>query len=187
MAYTKKNISTKETTIPTPPVTEQVVENIITETPKKKKFDGDDLIECRSLTAGELFYAGGKTKALYTFADIGDTVEIPFMDLDYSARAKDALMYKPRFIVMNADFVALHPALDEIYSKLHTNKELKDILKLPADQMKTEILALPIGAQEALKTIAATMVDNGTLDSIKRVKAIDDIFGTSMFKKMMDN
>ena len=38
-----------------------------------------------------------------------DIVEIEFRDLDYAARSKDAMMYKPRYIVQNADFLALHP------------------------------------------------------------------------------
>ena len=50
--------------------------------------------------------------------------------------------------------------------------------------MEKTILKLPVGAQDSIKTIAATMVDNGTLDSIQRVKVIDKIFGTEMLLKL---
>ena len=150
----------------------------------KKKFAPTEMIPCVSITAGELFYEGSKSKTLYTFADIDDVVEIEFRDLDYAARTKDAMMLKPRFIVQDQDFIEAHPILDEIYSKLHSTKDLKEILKMTPKQMENAIYVLPVGAQEALKTIAATMVDNGELDSVRRIQALDAIFGTELLLKL---
>lgn len=178
MAYTKKNETESSQT--------NSVENkdVSEAKSEKKKFSPDEMITCISITPGEMFYIGKKSQTLYTFANINDTVEIEFRDLDYAARAKDEMMYKPRFVIQNDSFVKLHPALDTVYSNLHTTKELKDILKMSPKQMEKVILSLPEGAKEAIKTIAATMVDNGTLDSIQRVKIIDAIFGTEMLLKL---
>lgn len=171
MAYTKKE------------VVSETVENTETK-PEKRKFKPTDMIPCVSITPGEMFYDGTKSNTLYTFADIDDVVEIEFRDLDYAARSKDAMMYKPRFIVQDKDFIALHSNLDEIYSNLHSVGDLKNILKLSPEQMKKAITSLPEGAKDSIKTIAATMVDNGTLDSVKRVKALDEVFGTEMLLKV---
>lgn len=171
MAYTKKTVTENDVTKETEKV-------------EKKKFKSDEMIPCVSITPGEMFYVGNKSNTLYTFADIDDVVEIEFRDLDYAARSKDAMMFKPRFIVQDADFVALHPSLDEVYSSLHSTKDLKDILKMSPAQMEKTINSLPEGAKDSIKTIAATMVDNGTLDSIQRVKVIDSIFGTEMLLKL---
>lgn len=171
MAYTKK-----ETTNNSVDTTAIKVE--------KKKFKPTDMIPCVSITPGEMFYAGMKSDTLYTFAGIDDVVEIEFRDLDYAARSKDVMMYKPRFIVQDKDFVALHDSLDKIYSSLHTAGDLKNILKLSPEQMKKAIISLPEGAKDSIKTIAATMVDNGILDSVKRVKALDEVFGTEMLLKV---
>lgn len=171
MAYTKKTVTENDVTKETEKV-------------EKKKFKSDEMIPCVSITPGEMFYVGNKSNTLYTFADIDDVVEIEFRDLDYAARSKDAMMFKPRFIVQDADFVALHHSLDEVYSSLHSTKDLKDILKMSPAQMEKTINSLPEGAKDSIKTIAATMVDNGTLDSIQRVKVIDSIFGTEMLLKL---
>ena len=176
MDYTKKNAVVENTT----PIVTNTEEVKI----EKKKFNPKDLIPCVSITPGEMFYVGKKSEDLYTFADIDDVVEIEFRDLDYAARAKDAMMYKPRFIVQDKDFMALHPALDEVYSNLHSVKDLKDILKQSPEQMRKSIATLPEGAKESIKVIAATMVDNGTLDSVKRVNVLDEIFGTEMLLKI---
>lgn len=171
MAYTKKEVNNDSV--------ETTEVKVV-----KKKFKPTDMIPCVSITPGEMFYSGMKSDTLYTFAGIDDVVEIEFRDLDYAARSKDAMMYKPRFIVQDKDFVSLHDSLDKIYSSLHTAGDLKNILKLSPEKMKTAITSLPEGAKESVKTIAATMVDNGTLDSVKRVKLLDEVFGTEMFLKV---
>lgn len=188
---TVKNDDVKEIEVVNEAVKDEIVKETVDakvetvdEKEEKKKFQPEDLIPCVSITPGEMFYSGSKSENLYTFADIDDVVEIEFRDLDYAARSKDAMMYKPRFIIQDANFVALHPALDEVYSSLHSTKDLKDILKMTPVQMKKVIASLPEGAKDSIKTIAMTMVDNGTLDSIQRVKAIDEIFGTEMLLKL---
>ncbi len=160
------------------------VENSATNKSEKRKFSQDELIPCLSITPGEMFFVGNKSKDLYTFADIDDVVDIEFRDLDYAARSKDSMMFKPRFIVQDKDFIELHPALDEIYSALHTTADLKAILKMTPSQMEKVIPTLPVGAQDALKTIAATMVDEGVLDSVKRIQTLDSIFGTELLLKL---
>lgn len=152
--------------------------------PVKKKFAATDLIPCVSITPGEMFYVGAKSKTLQTFADMDYVVEIEFRDLDYSARTNDPLMYRPRFIVQDPDFVALFPKLGEVYDSLYTNKDIREILKMQPKQMKKAILSLPEGAKDALKTIATTMIDEGKLDSINRIKVLDSIFNTNMLIKM---
>lgn len=94
------------------------------------------------------------------------------------------MMFKPRFVVQDADFIALHPELDDLYSTLHSTNDLRDILKMTPSQMEKAIYSLPIGAQEALKTIATSMVDDGTLDSVKRIQMLDSIFGTELLLKL---
>lgn len=151
---------------------------------KKKKFSPTDLIPCVSITPGEMFVQGNKSKNLYTFADIDDCVSIEFKDLDYAARTKDRMMFKPRYIVKDEDFIKLHPSLNDVYSSLHSTKDLKNILKMTPAQMEKTISSLPIGAQESLKVLAATAVDNGTLDSIKRIQKLDSILGTQLFLRL---
>ena len=176
MAYQKKNTTATEKN-----VTEETTEKTVI---KKKKFEQEELIPCISITPGKLYVDGYKSKNMYTFADMDDVVEIEFRDLDYLARTKDVMMFKPRYIVQDKDFIALHPTLDEVYSSLYSTSDLREVIDMTPAQMKKIIPTLPIGAQDALKTIAATMVDDGTLDSIKRVQVLDEIFGTQMFLKL---
>jgi len=46
--------------------------------------------------------------------------------------------------------------------------------------MKATILSLPKGAQDAIKHLASKMVSDGRLDSVKKIKTLDEIFDTEM-------
>jgi len=172
MAYVKKADKTNGTE-----VKEEVVK-------KKKKFAPEELIPCVSITPGQLFFSGKKSGTLYTFADIDDVVEIEFRDLDYAARSSDKIMLKPRFIVQDNDFINLHSKLDDIYSALHSTSDLESIIKMTPAKMEKVIPSLPLGAKDALKIIAATMVDEGELDSLQRIKKLDELLGTELFTKL---
>lgn len=152
----------------------------------KKKFKQDDMIPCISITPGEMYFIGAKSKNLYVWSEADDVIEIEFRDLDAAARSKDKMLVKPRFIVQNNDFLAMYPYLDEIYGGLFSTEDLRDTLKLSPKQMEKAILSLPEGAKESIKNLAATMVDNGVLDSVQRIKVLDEIFGTEMFLKIMN-
>ena len=171
MAYVKKADKTNGT---------EVKEEVV----KKKKFAPEELIPCVSITPGQLFFSGKKSRTLYTFADIDDVVEIEFRDLDYAARSSDKIMLKPRFIVQDSDFINLHSKLDDIYSALHSTSDLESIIKMTPAKMEKIIPSLPLGAKDALKIIAATMVDKGELDSLQRIKKLDELLGTELFTKL---
>lgn len=171
MTYVKKADKTNGT---------EVKEEVV----KKKKFAPEELIPCVSITPGQLFFSGKKSGTLYTFADIDDVVEIEFRDLDYAARSSDKIMLKPRFIVQDSDFINLHSKLDDIYSALHSTSDLESIIKMTPAKMEKIIPSLPLGAKDALKIIAATMVDKGELDSLQRIKKLDELLGTELFTKL---
>ena len=46
--------------------------------------------------------------------------------------------------------------------------------------MREFIENLPQNLKENVKTIASTLIQDGELDSIKKVKVIDEIFGTKL-------
>lgn len=58
--------------------------------------------------------------------------------------------------------------------------DLNEILELPIPQMVDTIKRLPKGAKESVKGIASTLIESHMLDSVHKIKALDEIFGTKM-------
>ena len=181
MAYTKKTSNVSKTT------EEVVEENVVEEKvlgeirTAPKKFEQEDLIPCRSMVSGQLFIEGARSKLLYTFADYGDVCDIEYRDLIYLVRSyQDKTIYEPRIIIEDEDFIEQNPKLGELYTNMYTDRDLIEVISLPVRQMVDTIKSLPTGCKNALKGIAATMIDSGALDSIQKIKALDEIFGTNM-------
>lgn len=147
---------------------------------KTKKFTKTSLIPCRSICTGVLYVPGPNSKNDYMFWDFGDIQDIQFQDLDAYIKRRANCVFKPQFIIEDDDFIAQYPVVQEIYESMYTKSDLREVLGLPVNKMKKAILELPLGAQEAIKGLAATMIDRKTLDSIEKVKVLDEIFGTNL-------
>lgn len=165
------------------------VENTVevkTETKKevkkeKRKYEQSEGILCKSITSGGLYMPGLKSNILYTWIDSGDQIEVEYQDLLAAIRSNNSYVMRPFFVIEDEEFVSQFPQLKKLYDKLYSVGELKDVITdlSPAD-MKATILSLPQGAQDSIKHIASKMVSDGTLDSVRKIKILDEIFDTEM-------
>lgn len=157
--------------------------------PEPKKFNPNDGIRCRSVTHGILFVDGLATNMKYTFVDYDYETEITYRDLVALVVARNKAIYNPRIIIMDEDFIAEYPALGKFYKEHFATKNIKEILDMPDYQMKEAISKLPKGAVESLKSIAVNMIVSGEIDSIKRIRALDEAFGTdlSLLNELLSN
>ena len=174
MAYTKK------TTTSTTDVVKD--ENKTTENKVAvKKFEPEDVIPCRSLVSGGLYIEGSRSHILYSWADCGDVVDVEYRDLIYLVRTReDANIYSPRIIIEDDEFVEQNKAVKDLYESMYDVSDLNEILDLPTPQMVDAIKKLPKGARESIKGIASTLIESHMLDSVHKIKALDDVFGTKM-------
>lgn len=160
-----------------PSVVEDKVETRVVE---PRKFDNADVISCRSITAGELILNGAKSGSKYVWSNDGDYCEVEYRDLVNLVRSGSAYVNAPLFIIEDEDFLNEFPKVREVYEALYSINDLKDILRLPVNQMKSTINSLPEGAKKSLQNLASTMISNGQLDSLNKIKAIDEIFDTKL-------
>lgn len=184
MPYTKKTTTApKKDAINKETDTKVTNESKITNTPvvEERIFNPEDTIPCRSIVSGGLYIEGSRSHILYSWADCGDVEDVEYRDLIYLVRTRaNANIYSPRIIIEDEDFINQNKSVKDFYDSMYDTSDLNQILLLPISQMKAEIANLPIGAKESIKGIAATMIDSHVLDSVQRIKALDEIFGTNM-------
>ena len=172
-------------------VTEEIVETAVQEevqvkeTPATKKvaprkFAPDDMITCRSITYGELLLTGTKSKLLYSWANYGDTTDVEFQDLQALKSTRSSYLFRPRFIIEDEELVEQwNKELGDMYKEI-VNVDVEDLFKLPLNQFKAKLKKAPKGVQQAVKNIAGEKIMNGSLDSLSKIKAIDEILGTDL-------
>lgn len=155
---------------------------IAKKTVAKKTYSNTDGIPCSSIFPGELMINGLRTGSLYRWVNYGDIIDVEYQDLIAAIRAANPIsaVMKPYFIILDDEIVEQNPSIKKLYSTLYKDTDLKEILNTSPDNIKKIIPTLPAGAIEALKTIASTMVSNGTLDSINKIKVLDEVFGTQL-------
>lgn len=174
MAYTKKtNTATNNVKN-----TENKVSELKTQ---EKTFSPEDTIPCRSIVSGGLYIEGSRSHILYSWADCGDVVDVEYRDLIYLVRTREnSNIYLPRIIIEDEDFVEQNKSVKDLYDSMYEVSDLNEILTLPIPQMVDTIKRLPKGAKESIKGIASTMIESHSLDSVHKIKALDELFGTKM-------
>lgn len=184
----KTNNKSKATTTKTNTTTAKAESKVVIDTPvvkdtpkaeTKKGFTPTDGVICVSLVPGELGMIGLKSGQNYTWNGRGDEVEVEYQDLVAAIRMNKKHIKEPYFIIKDKDFLREFPDVDKIYASMYAISDLKDVLSLDVSRMKSVIISLPNGAKESLKSVASSMISNGTLDSIKKIQALDEIFNTN--------
>lgn len=148
--------------------------------PEKKKFGQEDLITCKSVITGGLYMEGQKSKQLYVFGDYGGETEIEYRDLVAEVRLNSSFVFEPRFIIEDEDFIEGFPQLKQFYAKYLSAQDIRNILELPTNQMLKRMQELPSSSLDSLRNTAATMVATGAIDSVSKIKALDEFFETDM-------
>ena len=161
-------------------VNDKTIQNEET-TQERRVFNKEDLIPCRSITFGELLMVGAKTKFVYKWADYDDVQEVEYQDLAYDVKIPGGSYSRfPRFVVLDDDFIEQNPVLNDVYSKTYSKSDIRKILDLSPNEIKKIVPELPKGVRDSLKTMVATMITNGSFDSMNKIKILDEIFDTQM-------
>lgn len=161
---------------------EAPTEEIIKEEPKKKasrKFAQDDVILCKSVTFGELLLPGKKSQLLYTWADYGDATEVEFQDLQALRSTRSAYLNAPYFVIEDEELLEQWPELKTLYAKVAA-LDVDNLFNLPINQFKKRLREIPVGFKDSIKNIAGDKIRNGSLDSIAKINALDEILGTEL-------
>lgn len=168
---TKKEIHTEE-------IVETEVKRPVAKVPRK--YDPDEQITCRSITYGELLIVGPKSKLLYSWSNYGDTTPVEYQDLQALRSIRSAHLLKPRIVVEDEELIAQWGKdFENLYSKI-VDVDVEKILDLPLGKFKTALKNAPNGVQQAVKNIAGEKILDGSLDSLAKIKAIDEILDTDL-------
>ena len=183
-------------------VEETVEENVIIEEPKpakaevkpepepvktQRQFNQNDLILCRSVTAGWLGVSG-KSGQYYVFENFGDECEIEYQDLFALKSRHSNYIYAPLFVIEDEELLS-NPRwadISKFYDDEVFNKDVDEVLNLPVSNFKKALSQLPKGLAKTLQVKVAEKIEDGTFDSLQKIKIIDEVYGTD-FRSIIAN
>ena len=148
--------------------------------PTPRKYAPDDLIPCRSITYGELLMTGTKSKLMYIWANYNDITEVEFQDLQALKSTRSSYLFRPRIVIEDEELVEQWGKdFKDMYSKI-VSVDVEEMFNLPLGKFKAALKNAPKGVQQAVKNIAGEKIMNGSLDSLAKIKAIDEILNTDL-------
>lgn len=152
--------------------------------PKKevRQFNQTDPILCRSVTAGWLGLSG-KSGQYYVFENFGDECEIEYQDLFALKSRHSNYIYAPHFVIEDEELLENPRWADvaQFYDEeVYTLEDVDNVLNLPVANFKSALKQLPKGLAKTLQVKVATKIEDGTFDSLQKIKIIDEVFGTDL-------
>lgn len=160
---------------------------VTVEKKKPKTFSQSDPILCRSVTPGWLGVSG-KSGMYYVFSNYGDVTEIEYGDLFALKNRHSKYIYDPLFVIEDDELLE-NPRwkdVSEFYSdKVYGMDDIEEVLNKPNTSFKSALKSLPKGLLKAVTVEVAKRIEEGTFDSLKKIKILDDVCGTD-FAKMIN-
>ena len=164
-------------------IDEEIIEEVVVETVKEaKKFKDTDLVACLCMFPGTVGMTGRRTGNVYLWEDMGVTEYVEYQDLRSEVLNKKSMyIYKPLIIVEDEDFLDQNPTLEKMYKDMYTPDEIiSKIRKETPEGMRKFVEALPTGIKDSVKNIASTMMHDGILYDIRKIRILDNIFETDL-------
>ena len=147
---------------------------------QERQYNQNDLILCRSVTAGWLG-CSGKSGQYYIFENFGDECEIEYQDLFALKSRKSQYLYAPLFVIEDEELLE-NPRwqdLEKFYEEqVYTMDDVEEILNLPVSNFESALRQMPKGLAKSLQVRVAEKIEEGTFDSLRKIKIVDEVFGT---------
>lgn len=161
----------------------EIVDVPVKKTSKKtREYTNGDMIPCRSVTAGEMFSSGKKSGILYKWANHGSIEDVRYEDLIYMRDSRSSYIYNPRFVIEDMELVDSKgwEKVKSVYDNMFTQKDIEEILNLPLTQFTAALKKLPTSIQNTIKVVITERIENGTFDSISKIRAVDSELGSDL-------
>lgn len=157
---------------------------------KKVKTDADyrpdEMIRCHSVFPGILYFSGRHTGMTYTFVGTGDVRNVEYQDLKAAMLEHTESIFNPDIVIDDANLINDEHWMDvkRVYEEMYDEQDIKKLIELPLRDFKVAFPQLPIPTREAIITLFATQIENGTFEQLNKANYIDEVCGTRLDLKM---
>jgi hypothetical protein len=161
-------------------------------TKKKLKLDDDVVISVKSNVFGALIYVNHKTGDETIWENMGDTQPLSVSDLR-AMKAKQLMFFKENWITIDgiedADSDFDDVEVSEIYDALQISQYYKDyicpdnlnvVFNWTVDEIKNKLPRMTKSVKESIAIRANELIKEGILDSISKLKALEEVLGCEL-------
>lgn len=194
MANTKKPAAAKKTAAPKVQGTTVVEASQVQETavvkPTELKLTDSMLINVKSNVFGELQYINPRTGDTTKWSDCGDVQTLSVADIRAMKGTQRAFFENQWVYLMNIEDGGYEDVSTEeiykalllmpYYQKMVNPDNYTDIFTWDVGRMRDAVNSMSASSKMNLVVAANTCIANGTLDSLKKIKALEECLGCTL-------
>jgi len=182
MANTKSKVSKSTTTKSTASVVEKKTDvvNAVVETVNEKKsykvkknLDPNMIVTVKNGFQGHLIYKSKRTNERFEWESFGDEQDMDLQELKNARNASKAFFTNNWFLIDDPE-VLEYLGVTQYYKYALNFASFDDLFKMDADEIEETISHLSVGQKKSVAYRAKQLIDNGEIDSIKVINALED-------------
>ena len=173
---TAKKTTTKKTATKKPVKADPKPEQTV------KKFDLNTPIRCRSVRQNDLIYVASNGYT-YIWTGFGDVRELPYQEVLSMKSRRSQFLYAPWLIIDDEDLLATKEfagEFDDIYDIYKQFEDPKTFFDKKPSEIRDVLEKAPSGLKDLIVYNAGQYINNGILDSIGVINAVDSVLGTQL-------
>ena len=192
---TTRNSTAKKTTSPAKKIAEDVVSVETTKAPvvkKAVKLDDSVLISVKSNTFGGLLFVNPRTGDKTEWSGCGDVQTLTMGDLRAMKGTQRAFFENQWIFIVGVDESGYDDVTaEDIYKNLMVTQYYKNILdpdnyvemfSWEPHRIKEAVSMMSDGAKMNLVVAANTSIEDGTLDSLRKIQVLEECLGCELTK-----
>ena len=165
---------------------QEVVEEKVVPTEQPREFQKDDLIEVKSVFAGSCTLVGRISGNVYVWETLGEIQYVEYQDLLAEITNRySKYIYEPLLLIEDEDVINKNPKLKDLYDAMIDVEEIEDsLLNDSVEELRSILITLPSGLKETVKSVASTLMQDGALYDVRKIRLLDDLYHTALSEQL---
>lgn len=183
---TSKKYKTAEEVVKEAEEVQDVVEEKVVPTEQPREFQKDDLIEVKSVFAGSCTLVGRRSGNVYVWEKLGEIQYVEYQDLLAEITNRySKYIYEPLLLIEDEDVINKNPKLKDLYDAMIDVEDIEDsLLNDSVEELRSILITLPSGLKETVKSVASTLMQDGALYDVRKIRLLDDLYHTALSEQL---
>lgn len=165
---------------------QEVVEEKVVPNEQTREFQKDDLIEVKSVFAGSCTLVGRRSGNVYVWEKLGEIQYVEYQDLLAEITNRySKYIYEPLLLIEDEDVINKNPKLKDLYDAMIDVEDIEDsLLNDSVEELRSILITLPSGLKETVKSVASTLMQDGALYDVRKIRLLDDLYHTALSEQL---
>ena len=167
-------------------IAKEAVEEKVVPTEQPREFQKDDLIEVKSVFAGSCTLVGRRSGNVYVWETLGEIQYVEYQDLLAEITNRySKYIYEPLLLIEDEDVINKNPKLKDLYNAMIDVEDIEDsLLNDSVEELRSILITLPSGLKETVKSVASTLMQDGALYDVRKIRLLDDLYHTALSEQL---